>query len=323
MRFTPFPLVRRLAIPGWFGLVGVLSMSAGSTVQEQLGYPADAKLLIIHADDLGMSYGTNVATFEAMEKGVVTSASVMMPTPWVQQVVEYAAAHPAIDLGVHLTLTAEWKYFRWAPLLGKHQVPSLVTPLGVFHRNVPAFLAAADVAEVEREARAQIEHALALGLDVTHFDVHMGSMRAASHVADVYVRLGDEYGVPVRWQRGEHGSIDDPAVRARIARHAGLLDAVYQATPDTYPDGMTDYYNEVLRTLRPGLNMLVLHLAFDDVEAQAMTLEHPLWGARWRQIDYEWAMSAETRRRIEAEGIILIGLREVREKLFRPKSASR
>tara|TARA_B110000305_G_scaffold241671_1_gene316899 strand:+ start:19167 stop:19553 length:387 start_codon:yes stop_codon:yes gene_type:complete len=97
------------------------------SVQERLGYPADAKLLIIHADDLGLSHSKNVATIEAMREGVVTSASVMMPTPWVAEALELSQAHPELDLGVYLTLTAEWKHYKWGPLLGADDVPSLVS----------------------------------------------------------------------------------------------------------------------------------------------------------------------------------------------------
>lgn len=289
------------------------------TVQERLGYPADAKLLIIHADDLGLSHGTNAASFRAMEQGVVTSASVMMTTPWVLEVVRYAETHPEADLGVHLTLTAEWKYFKWGPLLGRDGAPSLVTSQGYFHDNVPDFAAAAKLDEVEREIRAQVDRALALGIDVTHLDAHMGVMSATPDLLRLYLKIGDDYRLPVRLHRHAAeragGDLDD--VRAALANYPSALDAIHGAPPSTYPDGMAAYYHQVLRELKPGLNLLVLHLAFDDTEARAITVEHPLWGAAWRQIDTDWALDAETKRIIAEQGIILINHRELRDKLHR------
>lgn len=302
------------------GQVGWLSAHAhedhdSNTVARQLGHPADAKLLIVHADDLGMSHSKNAATFAAMHDGVVTSASVMMPTPWVGEVVEVARQHPELDLGVHLTLTAEWKHYKWGPLLGADDVPSLVTPAGVFHDNVPDFAAAANAAEVEAEVRAQIERAYALGLDVTHLDGHMGAMLATDEIAEIYLRIGAEYKLPVRVHEHHGDRVDDLELRTRLAKYPVSYQITAGAPATTYPDGMIAYYNDFLRNLQPGLNLLVVHLGFDDPEMQAITVEHPLWGARWRQIDYDWSMSDETKAIIEEEGIILIDNRDLRNLL--------
>ena len=129
----PVSVIRILAAIGLMVMLSSKGLShehghdSEISVQERLGYPADAKLLIIHADDLGLSHFKNVATIEAMREGVVTSASVMMPTPWVAEALELSQAHPELDLGVYLTLTAEWKHYKWGPLLGADDVPSLVS----------------------------------------------------------------------------------------------------------------------------------------------------------------------------------------------------
>ncbi len=286
------------------------------TIQERLGYPADAKLLVIHADDIGVSHSTNVATFKAMEEGVVTSASVMMPTPWVAEVVNYQQARPEADIGVHIALTSEWETYKWGPLAGKDQVPSLVTPAGVFHDNVPDFAAAAKVDEVEREVRAQIDHALAQGIDVTHLDGHMGAMTATEEITQLYLRLGAEYGLPLRLHEHAGEGVTAAELKAALGDYAAAYSSIHGAPPETYPDGMVEYYNRVLRELQPGLNLLVLHIAYDDEESRAMMVNHPLWGARWRQIDFDWATGEEARRIIEEEGIILIDAREIRDKLL-------
>ena len=290
------------------------------TVLEKLGYPAEAKLLVIHADDLGMGHAKNVATLRAMEEGVVTSASVMMPTPWVSEVLDYARENPEVDLGVHLTLTAEWKHYKWGPMAGKDQVPSLVTSAGYFHESVPDFAAAAKVDEVEREVRTQIDHALALGFDMTHLDAHMGSLGATDELLAMYLRVGNEYRLPIRLHSHKGDEVESAELKAALDSYPAGFHTIEGAPPETYPAGMADYYDRVLRELKPGLNLLVLHLAFDDEETNAITVEHPLWGAKWRQIDYDWAMSAETKKIIEEEGIILIDSRVLRDRLIRAGS---
>lgn len=321
MKFVSIP--RLLVVFGLLGAVGssLLAHEHGHdsdlSVQERLGYPADAKLLIIHADDLGMSHSKNIATVEAMREGVVTSASVMMPTPWVSEALELSQAHPELDLGVHLTLTAEWKHYKWGPLLGADDVPTLVTTEGVFHDNVPDFAAAASVAEVEAEIREQIERALEVGFDVTHLDGHMGAMLATDEIAALYVRIGEEYRLPIRVHAHHGGNVLDVELKNALADYPVSYTTIDGAPPDSYPQGMEAYYNDALRNLNPGLNLLVLHLGHDDPEMQAIMVEHPLWGATWREIDYDWAMSPETRAIIEEEGIILIDNRALRELLRR------
>ena len=288
------------------------------TIQERLGYPPDAKLLIIHGDDLGMAHSKNIATFHAMEQGVMTSASVMMPTPWVAEVVEYAEAHPEADIGVHLTLTSEWKHYKFGPLSGKDRVPSLVTASGVFHDNVPDYAVAADLAEIETETRRQIDHALELGIDVTHLDGHMGVMLARDDIKSLYLKLGADYGLPLRVHRHASASVaDDEALKAAFDQYSASLDSIHGVPTSSFPAGMHDHYNQILRELGPGLNMIVLHVAEDGPEMRAITVDHPHWGAQWRQVDYDWAMSDLARRIIDEEGIILIDYREVRDKLFR------
>src|SRR6202795_3857436 len=142
------------------------------TVQERLGYPASARLLVIHADDLGMSHSVNRATFEALEKGWITSASILVPCPWFPEVARWAKQHPNADLGIHLALTSEWTDLRWGPVSGVGSVRSLVDAQGYFPLDTPDVAKNAKMTEVEYELRSQIDRAKNAGIPLTHLDMH-------------------------------------------------------------------------------------------------------------------------------------------------------
>src|SRR5256885_12786510 len=150
-----------MTTPRWLSVILLVLTSSvpakTRTVAERLGYPRDAKLLILHADDLGFAHSANAASFDALDKGLISSASIMMPTPWITEVAAYARAHPEADLGLHLTLTAEWDSYRWGSVASKDKVPSLFDPTGSFPSDVPAVARRAKAPEVEQELRAQID----------------------------------------------------------------------------------------------------------------------------------------------------------------------
>ncbi len=116
--------MKKLFLP--FLLLIVISVNAQKTLQERLGYSKDAKLLILHADDLGMSHSENAATFYGMEHGSVNSASIMMPTPWISEAANYQHQHTVADFGLHLTLTSEWNYLKWGSIASSSNVPGLL-----------------------------------------------------------------------------------------------------------------------------------------------------------------------------------------------------
>src|ERR1700685_4314563 len=143
-----------------------LSTASGQakTIAERLGYPRDAKLLIIHADDLAVAHSEDAASFDALDRNAVTSASIMVPCPWLTEVATYAKAHPDADLGLHLTLSSEWATYRWGSVASRDTVPTLFDPSGYLWSNVPDAITHLKPEEVEREIRAQIERALAMGI---------------------------------------------------------------------------------------------------------------------------------------------------------------
>ena len=166
------------------------------TIAERLGYPADSKLLIVHADDLAVAHSEDAASFDALDKQAVTSASIMVPCPWLTEVADYAKAHPDADLGLHLTLTSEWKTYRWGPVESKDKVPSLLDPSGYLWPDTPQSVGALKAEEAEREIRAQIERAVAMGIHPTHLDSHMGTLFSRPDLFAVYVKVAREYKLP-------------------------------------------------------------------------------------------------------------------------------
>src|SRR5690606_25818816 len=148
---------------------------AQETYAEKLGFPKGARVLIMHVDDVGMSWDSNQGAIESIEKGVATSLSIMMPTPWVPGFFHYMQKNPEVDAGLHLTLTSEWKDYRWSPLSGKSTTPGLVDKEGAMWASVADVVTHATADEVEKEIRAQIDRARTMGFEPTHLDTHMGT----------------------------------------------------------------------------------------------------------------------------------------------------
>lgn len=298
----------------------LLSFLVVSTLQaqtrnlaERLGYPADAKLLILHADDLGVSHSVNAASFEALDKGDITSASIMMPTPWVTEVAAYAKAHPNADLGLHLTLTSEWDTYRWGSVESNNNVPSLHDSTGTFPNDVPTVATRAKLNEVERELRAQIDRAMALGIRPTHLDSHMGALFANAELMATYVKVAREYRLPFLAVR-----VPPPAPQMPLSDNDIVLDAVIVAGPDVPRDKWTAFYVDAIANLKPGLTEIIVHLGRDDAELQAVTVNHEPYGSAWRQRDLEAVASPEFKNALQDSGAILVTWRELQKAMQQP-----
>jgi predicted glycoside hydrolase/deacetylase ChbG (UPF0249 family) len=278
-----------------------------TTIAQRLGYPADAKLLILHADDLGAAHSIDAASLDALDKGAVSSASIMMPTPWVTEVAAYAKAHPNADLGLHLTLTSEWQTYRWGSVESKNMVPSLLDSTGTFPSEDAPVAATAKPLEVEREIRAQIERALALGIHPTHVDSHMGSLFTTRELAATYVKVAREYHLPFLAVRGNPPG----APQATLLPNDVVLDGVIIAGPQIPRDQWKAFYLNAIANLKPGLTEMIVHLGRDDAELQAVTVNHEPYGSAWRQRDYDVVTSPEFRTALTDHHVIVVTWREL------------
>lgn len=320
--------MQRMIFNGLFGLtigvcfLAIIDPADATEMAKRLGYDDDAKLLIIHADDIGMSHSVNHATIEALEAGIVTSGSIMVPCPWFPEIAAYCREHPEVDLGLHLTLTCEWKSYRWGPVASPEQVPGLIDAEGYLWHKVAQVVEHATPQEVEIELRAQIERALKFGVQPTHIDSHMGTLFATPEFFQIYVRLGVEYGLPPMLVN------PTPIVKMLIRRRGfrlpdSLLEEVRTSglpmldmliidifnpsiSGDTY-ESRKAVYHQVLRNLQPGVNQIIVHLGSDDPELRHIT-------DSWRDRHNEFRIFTDpnTRKRIEELGVQLIGWREMK-----------
>lgn len=287
-----------------------LSQAQTKTVAERLGYPRDAKLLIIHADDLAVAHSEDVASFEVLDRHAATSASIMVPCPWLTEVAEYAKAHPDTDLGLHLTLTSEWKTYRWGPVESKNQVPSLLDSSGYLWPDTAPATQHIKPEEAEREIRAQIEKAMALGIHPTHVDSHMGVLFSSPDLFGVYVKLAHEYKLPFLAVRNPNAP---PALLSLLSEKDVVLDSIVMAAPDVKPSNWKNFYLNAISNMKPGVTEFIVHLGHDDAELQAITVGHPDYGSAWRQRDYEVVTSAEFKKALEANHIVLIHWSDIKK----------
>lgn len=309
-------MIRRIVVCamiacGWTAaLVAQGAPASGRSIQERLGYPASAKLLILHADDFGMSHSVNRATMLALENGWVTSASILVPCPWFQEVARWARSHPDADLGIHLALNSEWTTLRWGPVAGRAAVPSLLDAEGYLPLETDV-VQKEDTSEIDRELRAQIDFARRAGVNVSHLDSHMGALFTAEGPFDVYLGLGRSYDLPQLLERlGGRGGEQAPAWAAK-SRDIALVDRVLGIAPGVSKEQWFDAYKKMLEPLGPGVYQLIVHLGYDDAEMQGATYDHPNWGAAWRQQDFDLVRSPEFRAFLQQQGFRLITWREL------------
>lgn len=288
--------------------------AGGRTLAERLGYARDAKLLILHADDVAMAHSINVATTKALDSGAISSASIMMACPWVPEIAAYARSHPNHDLGLHLTLTSEWTAYRWGPLSSKDKVPSLLDKDGYLYQTSADAVAHIDPKHAEAEIRAQVERARAFGIEPTHLDSHMGLLFRTRGLLEAYLRVARDYKLPALLSR-DISVLGDTAILREFATLVKptdiLIDHIVSIEPSVPPEKWGDWYADAVRQLQPGVTEFIVHLGHDDEELRGAMAGFEPWGAAWRGRDFDYLTSDAFRRLLQEQGVKLITWREI------------
>ncbi len=267
------------------------------SLAERLGHGPNAKLLIVNCDDLGSSRSSNSSVYTALRRGTASSATLMVPCPWAR---DAARMYMGEDIGVHLTLTSEWDTYRWAPITHS---PSLLDGDGGFPRTIEDVWDHADVDEVRKECRAQIERAILWGFDVTHLDAHMGTLQLKAEFFDVYLDMAVEFDLPLRMvgASGEQG-IGFPY--RRLAAEEGI---VFTDHLVFCPVGARQTIERTMQSLRPGVTEVLLHPAVDSDELRS---SHADWEKR---VDDDALLRENSfQKMIEESGAQLISYRALR-----------
>lgn len=291
-----------------------------------LGYGPDDRLVIFHADDVGMCHGSNQAFVALSAAGIVQTGSVMVPCPWAPELLQWCQRDPGLDIGVHLTLTSEWSGYRWGPLSTHAPASGLLDAEGYFPHRVEGLQAQLNVAAAVSEMQAQIERVQQAGIDFTHIDTHMGAAIIPALVDD-YVAFGFTYRVPVLLPR----QIDDyvrtlgltgPDEGAWLAYAAAVeargmpLVDWFRITPGYHladrADDRATLYEDLLANLPSGVTYFSLHPnAPGDIET--IVPER----AYWRTFEYEYFRSTRLRTFLTEQHITPIGYRAIREVMRR------
>lgn len=319
--------------------VTIQGQSIDSTYAERLGYPKGAKVLILHVDDVGMSYDSNEGAIEAITKGAANSCSVMMPCSWVPAFVHFLKQHPEVDAGLHLTLTSEWSGYRWAPVAGKTAVPGLTDGEGDLWPSVADVVTHASADEVEKEIRAQLEKARTMGFEPTHLDSHMGTLFANPQFLKRYVAVGIENHIPVMLPGGNDVLIQQqtqtPDIFINQLRMIGktlwaaglpVLDDLHNFSYDWKApanikagdkkelDYKTQKYIEALKLLKPGVTMMIMHCTRPSETFQHISDTGPL-----READLLAMLNPEFKKALKDENIILTTWRELKKRRMKIK----
>jgi predicted glycoside hydrolase/deacetylase ChbG (UPF0249 family) len=279
---------------------------------EKLGFNRDAKLLIVHADDLGLSHSTNAAVIEAFQKGGITSGSIMVTCPWFPEIAEFAKNNPSFDFGIHLTLTSEWERYFFGGVSPSTAISNLVNEYGYFYPTVEEFAKHANAVEVEVEMRAQIEKALAFGIKPTHLDNHMGSILASPEYYRLLLKLGHEYKIPVLIPADIIVNFA-PQMLDAMKKDNIVVDHFFMVNHASEAKRWGDPYLKFIENMQPGLNEIIVHLANNTDETRAIMVNHSDFGAEWRQNDLDFVLGSDFRNALKKNNIQLVTWRQIGE----------
>jgi hypothetical protein len=284
---------------------------------EKLGYPAGKKIIMLHADDIGMCEEANIAAESQLVNHQIQSAAVMMPCPNAEEFILWAKKNPKMDVGLHLTLTSEWKKYRWGPITNAEEVPGLIDPDGKFWHEVPGVVQHASAEEVKKEIRAQIEKSIALGYRPDHIDTHMGTLFGHPSYVKAFYEIAQEYGIPanaielsnpkvVEGFRAQGYPMDDSVLQLAEDYTLPKLDFFTSAPKgDTYEQKIENF-KQLIKSLPPGLTEIIFHPSVNTENLKSIT-------GSWQQRVWEAKMFGDPDliKFFEEEGIIFTNWKEI------------
>lgn len=310
--FTFISFVIANAAPGSIGRTDKKITNA-----EKLGFPAERKVILFHCDDAGMCEEANIAVRNYFEKGDVSSAAVMVPCPYAMDLIGWAKKQKAPDLGVHLTLTSEWKTYRWGPVSDPSKVPGLIDGEDKMWHDVPDVVTHATANEVETEVRAQIDKVIAAGYRPSHIDTHMGTLYGSIEYLKVFLKIAKEYNIPANAL-----DLSDPVIAENFRKEGYPITSDVIELLDQYPLPKLDNFSSVpegdtyenkrenlfalLNALGPGLTEIIFHPSVETDNLKTIT-------GSWQQRVWESKLFSDPRVKqfIEDNGIIITTWREL------------
>lgn len=291
-------------------------MPTKALTNQLLGYPPQARLLILNADDFGMCHSINEATIHSLREGLASSCTLMVPCPWGLHAIRYLQEHPDIPFGVHLTAICEHPTYRWKPITSPEKVPSLVGEEGYFHGLdfIDEFIRQVDLDEIETEFRAQIEIVLAAGLKPTHLDSHCHVHTRREAIFDRVLKMALQYGLAVR-------AHTEPVIE-RLRREGlacndhDVLDSYHIDSPHLTKGDKLYCYQQLLRELPPGLSEWAIHPGMESEELRAME-------ATWevRKADFDFLVSPEAKKITREENVVILNYRPLQQLWQKPRKS--
>ncbi len=259
----------------------------GKNWAEKLGYPSGSKVVILHADDVGMCPEANEAAKAQLTGGYIQSASAMVPCSSFTEFANWSIQNPTYDVGLHLTLTSEWKTHRWGPILSSMDVPGLMDKNGYFWKTVYDVVKNATAQEVEKEIRAQIEKAISIGMVPDHIDTHMGALYGSPEFAKVFFKVAMEYNIPanviqftpeiIKKFGSEGYPISDEMIALVSQYSLPKLDDFFSVPKGETYDEKVAKFLQLIQSLKPGISEIIFHPSIESSDLKNIT---KLWQQR-------------------------------------------
>ena len=288
----------------------------GKNWAEKLGYPVDSKVVMLHADDIGMCSEANEAVIPYLLNDQIQSASAMVPCPWFNDIADWYKKHPEMDIGLHLTLTSEWKNYRWGPVSNSSSVPELIDTEGYLWRRVIDVASRTPVAIIEKEVRAQIERAYKRGIKPGHIDTHMGTLYSKVEYAEAFFNIAMEYGIPANVieftpDRVQKFRKQGYPITARLIESGRKYTLPKLDDFSSVPDGKSyqnkkENFFDLIQNLEPGITEIIFHPSINSEGLKKITNS-------WQQRVWESKMFSdpEVIQFLKNEGIIFTNWKEM------------